>query len=66
MVRFIRERIFEAAEVAGDTTALVEDGEALTRIDPDDAAVPARIALALSATPDRLAMHCASRMPQSL
>jgi peroxiredoxin len=53
-VRFIRELIFGAAESAGDTDALIEDGRVLQRLDPDDAAVPARIALALSNSRDRL------------
>jgi peroxiredoxin/tetratricopeptide (TPR) repeat protein len=53
-VRFIREVVFGAAEAAGDTDALIEDGQALLRLDPDDAVVPARIALALSNSRDRL------------
>jgi peroxiredoxin/tetratricopeptide (TPR) repeat protein len=53
-VRFIREWIFEAAEAAGDIDTLTEDGQVLRHLDPDDAAVPARIALALSSTGDRL------------
>jgi peroxiredoxin len=52
--RFIRELIFEAAEAAGDIDALIEDGQVLRRLDPDDAAVPSRMALALSTTGDRL------------
>ena len=46
--RFIREKMFAAAEQAGDIKALVADGEILRRLDPDDAAVPARMALALA------------------
>jgi peroxiredoxin len=53
-VRFIRELIFGAAEASGDTEAIIEDGQVLQRLDPDDAAVPARIALALSGSHDRL------------
>ena len=47
--RFIRERIFAAAEEAHNTKALVADGAILLRVDPGDAAVPARMALALAA-----------------
>jgi peroxiredoxin/tetratricopeptide (TPR) repeat protein len=53
MVRFIREQMFEAAEASGDTNVVVEDGEALRVLDPEDTAIPARMALALSATPSR-------------
>jgi peroxiredoxin len=48
--RFIRERIFEVAEQAGDTGALIADGDVLRQLDPTDAALPARMALALAKT----------------
>lgn len=46
--RYIYEQIFVAAEKAKDTRALVKYGDLLFSIDPTDAGVPARIAIALS------------------
>jgi thiol-disulfide isomerase/thioredoxin len=46
--RYIYEDIFVAAEKAKDTQALIKYGDLLFSIDPTDAGVPARIAIALT------------------
>lgn len=48
MKRYLSEQIFKVAEKAEDTVALVKYGEILSAIDPTDAAVPAKIALAFA------------------
>jgi thiol-disulfide isomerase/thioredoxin len=46
--RYLYEQLFRIAEKAGNTAALVKYGELLSAIDPTDAAVPAKIAIALA------------------
>jgi thiol-disulfide isomerase/thioredoxin len=46
--RYLYEEIFIAAERAKDTETLIKYGDRLISIDPTDAGVPARIAIALS------------------
>jgi thiol-disulfide isomerase/thioredoxin len=48
MKRYLYEYIFKAAEKARDTQTLAKYGELLFSIDAEDAAVPAKIAIALS------------------
>ena len=45
---YLYERIFEAAVKVKDTTALVKYGELLFAADPNDVAIPSRIAIALA------------------
>jgi thiol-disulfide isomerase/thioredoxin len=46
--RFIRESMFDAAEGAGNLASLEETARVLLTFDPADAAVPARLALAMA------------------
>ncbi|HEX8197424.1 MAG TPA: redoxin domain-containing protein [Pyrinomonadaceae bacterium] len=48
MKRYLYEQIFKVAEKAGNTNVLIKYGDLLYAIDPSDAAVPAKISIALA------------------
>lgn len=60
MKRYLYEQIFKVAEKAGNTVVLIKYGKLLYAIDPSDAAVPAKISIALANRKDaQKALHYA-------
>jgi len=58
--RYLYEQIFKVAEKAGNTAVLIKYGELLYAIDPSDAAIPAKISIALANKKDaQKALHYA-------